>query len=62
MSTTRHQAIKQADEQLAEAGLPTYSEMVLALREGAGRVPHTSDARTKWLQKAFDLLRRAGAA
>lgn len=61
MPPTRHDAIAAANAHLEAAGLPTYNELILALRDGASRMPHSSSVRMRWIEHVIGLLRRAGA-
>jgi hypothetical protein len=62
MPPTRHEAIRRANAHLQSAGMPTYEELIVALRDGAGHMPHSSRKRVDWCVRVFDLLRKAGAA
>jgi hypothetical protein len=61
MPNTRFEAIRQADEYLKAAGLPTYCELVIALRDGM-HIRLNSRPRTTWIKRVSELLRKAGAA
>jgi hypothetical protein len=48
--------IAQVDQDLARAGLPTYSEMVALILRAQGLMPHTTPARKNWVKRVIDAI------